>query len=70
MRFTANRHRLGQAVGFMRNTLHSANRAAHTASRLYRATQHIIPDGPIKKQMEKGVSSYEELARRIKDGGE
>ena len=41
-------------------------RAAMTAGRVFHATKHIMPDNSLKKQMEKGVSTYEELRQKIK----
>ena len=68
MRFSVNPARLGAAVGRMRSTLHTIDRAAHTAGRVWRATKHLLPDSQIKQKMEQGISGYESLRRKIKEG--
>ena len=68
MRFSVNPARLGAAVGRMRSTLHTIDRAAHTAGRVFKATKHLMPDSAIKQKMEQGISGYETLRRKIKEG--
>ena len=70
MRFHITPGRIGQGIGAVRATLHSVDRAATTAGKIFKATKHLMPDSALKKQMEKGVSSYEELRRKIKDGAD
>ena len=68
MRFGVTRQRFGAFLGSARTTLHSIDRAAMTAGRVFKAVKPVMPDSAIKKQMEQGVSSYEALRRKIKDG--
>ena len=68
MRFHVARQRFGAVLGGAKATLHSIDRAAMTVGRVFKATKKFMPDSALKQQMEKGVSTYEELRRKIKDG--
>ena len=70
MRFHVTAARLGQGIGHLRSTLHSIDRAAMTAGRVFRATKHVMPDSKIKQKMEEGISGYEALRRKIKEGSD
>ena len=62
--------RLGAAIGRMQSALHTIDRAAHVAGRVFRATKHLMPDNQIKQKMEQGISGYESFRRKIKEGEE
>ena len=63
-------HRIGQLVCKARSTISNLDRGMRTASRVYHAVKQHVPEGKIKRAAERGVSTYESVREKVRQGAE
>lgn len=63
-------HRIGQLVYKARSTISNLDRGMRTASRVYHAVKQHVPEGKIKRAAERGVSTYESVREKVRQGAE
>ena len=60
------RQRLGAMVSHAKTLAGNVDRGLRTASTVFRATNHLVPDGKLKSAAEKGLSDYESIREKIR----
>ena len=68
--FHVSPHRIGQLVLKGRSMISQLDRGMRTASKVYHAVKEHVPEGKIKKAAEKGLSSYESIREKVRQGAD
>ena len=63
-------HRIGQLVLRGRSMVSQLDRGMRTASKVYHAVKEHVPEGKIKKAAERGLSTYESVREKVRQGAD
>ena len=63
-------HRIGQLACKAKHMIGSIDRGIRTAGAIYKAVKHHVPDSKIKRAAEKGLSDYESIREKVRQGAE
>ena len=63
-------HRIGQLACRAKHMIGSLDRGIRTFGRVYHAVKEHVPEGQIKRAAEKGLSDYESIRMKVRQGAE
>ena len=63
-------HRIGQLACRAKHMIGNIDRGIRTAGKVYHAVKEHVPEGRIKKAAEKGLSDYESIRERVRQGAQ
>ena len=62
--------RIGQMASRAVHTIGRLDRGIRTAGRVFRAVKEHVPEGKIKRVAERGLSDYEAVREKVRQGAE
>ena len=68
--FKVTPHKIGQLACRAKHAIGSLDRGIRTFGKVYHAVSHNVPEGRLKQAAERGLSSYEAIREKVRQGAD